>query len=72
MRLALNFKHIPYKPVPVNLLKGEHKTPEYLRVNPHGVVPALRIDGALLAESLAIIEYLEETRQCATLPRACV
>jgi len=46
--------------VAVDLLKGEHKTPDYLRQNPNGKVPLLDDDGFLLWESHAIIQYLAD------------
>ncbi|MBY3228755.1 maleylacetoacetate isomerase [Rhizobium laguerreae] len=60
VRIALNLLGIDYKTVPINLLEGEHKTPEYLALNPQGLVPTLVIDGRILTQSLAIIEYLAE------------
>src|SRR5215470_6736557 len=46
---------------PVNLQAGEQSSPEYLRRNPFGAVPILELDdGAVIPESLAIIEYFEE------------
>lgn len=62
VRIALNLADIAYRSVPVDLLKKEQKSPEYLKRNPQGLVPALEIDGILLTQSLAIIEYLAETR----------
>ncbi len=64
VRIALNFKGISYEHVPVNLVKdgGEQHSEAYGRVNPLGAVPTLEIDGHRLSESLAIMEYLEETR----------
>ena len=41
--------------------KGEQRSPDYLTLNPQGLVPAIEIDGAVLIQSLAIIEYLDET-----------
>jgi maleylacetoacetate isomerase/maleylpyruvate isomerase len=61
VRIALNLKGLAYEPEFVHLAKGEHLRPEYRSVNPQGLLPALRVDGALLAQSLAIIEFLEET-----------
>jgi maleylacetoacetate isomerase len=55
-------KGINYEYKAVNLLKGDQKKPEYLKVNPMGAIPALVIDGHTLCESVAICEYLEETR----------
>lgn len=62
VRIALNMLAIPYRSVAVDLLAGEHKQPEHLARNPQGLVPALEIDGQILTQSLAIIEYLSETR----------
>ncbi|MGO7868103.1 maleylacetoacetate isomerase [Rhizobium leguminosarum] len=62
VRIALNLLGIDYKTVPINLLDGAQKTPEYLALNPQGLVPTLVIDGKTLTQSLAIIEYLAETR----------
>jgi len=63
VRLALNIKGVDHELVPVHLLRdgGEHKTADYLDKNPDGLVPALETQGQVLAQSLAIIEYLEET-----------
>jgi maleylacetoacetate isomerase len=63
VRIALNLLAIPYRSVPVDLLQGAHRQPEHLARNPQGLVPALSIDGQLLTQSLAIIEYLAETRE---------
>jgi maleylacetoacetate isomerase len=62
VRIALNLKRIDYQSAPVQLAKGEHSGAAYLARNPQGMVPALEIDGHLLAQSQAIIEYLDETR----------
>lgn len=62
VRLALALKEIEYDRVPVDLVAGEHRAPAHLARNPQGLVPALRIDGLTLTQSLAIIEYLDETR----------
>ncbi|MBX4858877.1 maleylacetoacetate isomerase [Rhizobium sophorae] len=60
VRIALNLLGIDYKTVPINLLEAAHRTPEYLALNPQGLVPTLVIDGRTLTQSLAIIEYLAE------------
>lgn len=62
VRIALNLLDIPYRSVPIDLLAGQHKQPDHLARNPQGLVPALDIDGHMLTQSLAIIEYLSETR----------
>lgn len=62
VRIALNLAGFAYRSVPVDLLKKEHKSPEHLKRNPQGLMPTLEIDGLLLTQSLAIIEYLAETR----------
>ncbi len=62
VRIALNLKGLPYHYVPVNLLQGEQQAEAYLAVNPQGLVPALEVGpGQLLAQSVAIVEWLEET-----------
>jgi maleylacetoacetate isomerase len=60
-RIALNLKGIGYETLAKGLPKDEHKTVEYLAVNPQGLVPALDIGGDVVSQSLAIIEYLDET-----------
>jgi len=67
VRIALNLLAIPYRSVPIDLLAGAHKQAEHLARNPQGLVPALSIDGQMLTQSLAIIEYLSETRPGASL-----
>lgn len=62
VRWALHHKAIPFSAVAVDLLTGEQRQPAYLLKNPQGLVPLLQIDGCDLTESLAIVEYLEETR----------
>ncbi|WP_029875582.1 maleylacetoacetate isomerase [Rhizobium leguminosarum] len=62
VRIALNLLVVDYQTVSINLLEGAHKTPEYLALNPQGLVPTLVIDGRTLTQSLAIIEYLAELR----------
>lgn len=62
LRVALNYKGLDYEYRSYALRKGETRTPEFLRINPAGLVPALeREDGTFLTQSLAIIEWLEET-----------
>ncbi len=68
VRIALNICGIDYDTVPVDLLKREHKGPDNLARNRQGLVPTLAIDGRMLTQSLAIIEYLHETRGGTLLP----
>jgi maleylacetoacetate isomerase len=70
LRIALNYKGIHAEQIPTHLRKEEQRHADYLRLNPQGLVPALDIGGEVLSQSLAIIEYLEETQpQPALLPR---
>ncbi|MDO8037696.1 maleylacetoacetate isomerase [Janthinobacterium sp. SUN137] len=64
VRIALNLKGIAYDSIPVHLLQdgGQQLLPAYRAVNPSALVPALDDDGAILTQSLAMLEYLEETR----------
>ncbi|HEX2648353.1 MAG TPA: maleylacetoacetate isomerase [Burkholderiales bacterium] len=62
VRIALNLKGLAYDPAFVHLAKGEHRKPDYATVNPQALVPALEDAGRLLNQSLAIIEYLDESR----------
>ncbi|XP_005390246.1 PREDICTED: maleylacetoacetate isomerase isoform X1 [Chinchilla lanigera] len=64
VRIALALKGINYETVPINLIKdgGQQFSEEFQTLNPMKQVPALKIDGITIGQSLAIIEYLEETR----------
>ncbi|PDT39530.1 MULTISPECIES: maleylacetoacetate isomerase [Sinorhizobium] len=62
VRIALNLIGEDYRSVPVDLLARAHRAPEHLARNPQGLVPVLDIDGERLTQSLAIVEYLAETR----------
>ncbi|MDN7182855.1 maleylacetoacetate isomerase [Caballeronia sp. SEWSISQ10-4 2] len=61
VRIALNLKLLSYETVPVDIALRAHRQPAYLALNPQGLLPTLAIDGALLTQSLAIIEYLDAT-----------
>lgn len=61
VRWALKHKGVPYSEVIVNLLTGEQSDPAFLAKNPGGYVPALDINGEVFGESLAILEWIEET-----------
>lgn len=70
IRAALAWKGMEFETKPVHLAKGEQCAPDYLALNPQGLVPVLAIDGRLLGQSMAILEYLEETRpEPALLPK---
>ena len=62
-RIALNIKGIAYEPACIEMRAptSAHRAPEFLAINPQGLVPALEHEGATIAQSLAIIEYLNET-----------
>lgn len=59
VRIALNLKGIAYESVDISLLDGVQRSPEHRARNPQGFVPALGIDGHMLTQSLAIIDYLD-------------
>jgi maleylacetoacetate isomerase len=59
VRIALALKGLTYESVEVNLLAGEQRDAAFRAHNPQGLVPALAIDGAVIGQSLAIIDYLE-------------
>lgn len=60
IRIALGLKGLAWTDAPVHVGKGEQKSPAYLALNPQGLIPALEIGDAVLTQSLAICEYLEE------------
>jgi len=68
VRIALNLAGIEYETVVVNLLEKDHRSDAYLKRNPQGLVPTLEIDGVELTQSLAIVEYLNDTRDLNLLP----
>jgi len=61
VRVALNLKGLAYEDAFIHLRRGDQRQPDYLGVNPQGLVPALEIDGQTLIQSMAIVEYLDET-----------
>ncbi len=60
VRIALNLKKLDCEAAFVHLRRGDQSRPDFLGVNPQGLVPALQIDGETLIQSLPIIEYLDE------------
>ncbi len=63
VRIALNYKQLDYEVIPVHLLKnnGEQHSSDYQSLNPQELVPTLSVDEQVYTQSLAIIEWLEET-----------
>ncbi|WP_222937553.1 maleylacetoacetate isomerase [Spartinivicinus ruber] len=62
VRIALNWKGLPYKTIPVHLVKegGQQHQSSYKELNPQELVPTIQLDGMTLGQSMAILEYLEE------------
>lgn len=60
VRIALGLKSIDFRHVTHDLRTGEHKQDGYLALSPQGLVPTLEEDGAVISQSLAIMEWLEE------------
>jgi maleylpyruvate isomerase len=70
VRLALNFKGLSYEQIAIDLRKGAQREPAFLALNPQGLVPVLDDEGAILTQSLPILNYLEERYpEPALLPR---
>jgi len=60
VRIALHWKALNFEYIPVHLVQGAQRTEEFRRINPMAHVPALEHDGFLIAESMAIIQYLDD------------
>jgi maleylpyruvate isomerase len=60
VRIALNLKGLPYEQATYDLRTGGQKSPDYVAIAPHGLVPALETDEGVIVESPAILEWLEE------------
>lgn len=67
IRIALNLKGVNHELVPLNLFTGEQTSTDFLNTNPDGLIPVLETDGEVLTQSMAILEYLEETQTKVTL-----
>ncbi len=69
VRAALNLKSLPYETVPVDLVAGAQRSPDYATINPGRGVPALVLDdGTVLTQSLAIMDYLDAVAEPRLLP----
>lgn len=62
VRIALHWKGIEFERIPVDLVAGEQRDPAYRARHPQGLVPTLADGEVVLQQSLAIVEYLDETR----------
>ena len=62
VRMALNLLGVGFDAIPVDLLQAEQVGAANMARNPQGLVPSVEIDGLTLTQSLAIIEYLDDTR----------
>jgi maleylacetoacetate isomerase/maleylpyruvate isomerase len=60
LRIALNLKGLAYENIPVSLVTGENKAPEFTSRNPFGSLPMLEADGRDRAQSMALLEWLDE------------
>lgn len=70
VRIALELKGLAYEYVPVHIARGDHKKEPYVNLSADTLVPMLEVDGLRLSQSMAIIEYLDETHPGpALLPR---
>uniref|UniRef100_B0T240 Maleylacetoacetate isomerase n=1 Tax=Caulobacter sp. (strain K31) TaxID=366602 RepID=B0T240_CAUSK len=61
VRIGLNLKGLAYDVVPVNLVANQHLEPAYAALNPQRLLPTLEVGGRTLTQSLAILEWLDET-----------
>jgi maleylacetoacetate isomerase len=72
LRVAFGLLGIDYHSVVVDLPSEQNRAPAHLARNPQGLVPAVEIDGMMMTQSLAILEYLDETRGAGFLPSDAV
>jgi glutathione S-transferase len=66
VRFVFNTKQLPFEEVRLNLLAGDQLKPDYLKLNPNGVVPTLDHDGQIVIDSTVITEYLDEVEPAAS------
>lgn len=69
VRIGLALLGVDYQRVEIDLAAGDQISADNLARNPQGIVPTLEIDGLHLTQSVAILEYLNETRQAGWLPQ---
>lgn len=72
LRIALGLAGLAWERVSVDLVAGDQNAPAHLARNPQGLVPVLEIDGHSFTQSLAVLEYLDETRHLGFLPEDAV
>lgn len=60
VELMLYLLNLPYETIDIDLINGEHKAPDFLKINPFGQVPAINDNGVILSDSTAIITYLDK------------
>lgn len=61
VRIGLNLKDLAYDIAPVNLVANQHQAPAFAALNPQRLLPALEVGGRILTQSLAILDWLDET-----------
>ncbi|KRA56175.1 maleylacetoacetate isomerase [Caulobacter sp. Root655] len=67
VRIGLNLKGLAYDYAPIDLVASQHHEPAYAALNPQRLLPTLEVDGRVLTQSLAILEWLDETVPAPTL-----
>lgn len=60
VELMLSLLNLPYETIDIDLLNAEHKSADFLKINPFGQVPAIDDNGVILSDSTAIIVYLDK------------